>query len=422
MTALTIETGKSYRIAKAAQVSDSISKVKAEKSLEIAVAARKSDSASRVLAEDNLKIAKIAQKSDSISKVKAEKSLEIAVAARKSDSASRVLAEKQKEIAVSLNLRNAASEYARLIHDGPSEENGNITKFYGDNYFLAYSYKFDSLDSLLKSTDVYTIYKALRNKLYYDNELFSRIYDDFAGIKHSDSVIREVKDFTFPNSENDPVFKAHKTKTGQNDFAFTRSKKSDLTFCATKNNHIYVYEGANQVAEISMGARVTALDYNDGKSIIYFGTSGGYIGYIIYAGNSKKLQPVFKNKLESEITAIQYFEYRDNPNDKTNHFLLAAARTSNTRVYKVEEKSLQPDIHLIGNELPYQQEYGQIKKTLFRNGKIILQTSKGKDYPRYYSWNPFTYDLLKKLKEKKGFNPASDKTKELIDQPDIKFY
>jgi len=180
-----------------------------------------------------------------------------------------------------------------------------------------------------------------------------------------------------------------------------------------------VYEGAKQVAEINMGAMVTALDYDEGKNIIYFGTLGGYIGYIIYAGNSKKLQPVFKNKLESEITAIQYFEYRDNPNDKTNRFLLAAARTSNTSVYKVDEKSLQPDIHLIGNELPFKKEYVQIEKAAFDgNGKIILKTSKSK----YYSWNPFTYDLLEKLKEKKGFDPESKETKTLINQPDIKFY
>ena len=67
------------------------------------------------------------------------------------------VANSQKEIAENLNLKNAASEYARLIHDGPSDENGNENTFYKNDYFLAYSYHFDQLGSLLKKND--TAYK-----------------------------------------------------------------------------------------------------------------------------------------------------------------------------------------------------------------------------------------------------------------------
>ncbi len=325
------------------------------------------------------------------------------------------------------NLRNAASEYVRLIQDGPSVENNNADKFYDNNYFLAYNYHFDSLNGKLKTKDkaAFKIYNSLRNKLYYDNELYKRIYD-FYGIinnnKFMDPVLTQVNE-SFESNKTDPAaIVEYKRITGQKNVPYARGEKSDLTFCATDDNFIYVYQGLKKIAAISMGAKVTALDFNERKNIIYFGTSGGYIGYVIYTGANKKLQPVFENKLESEITAILFFEYKDDPDVSVNHFLLAAAKTSNTRVYKLDEISLKPDIHLIGNELPYNKSFEQIVKAEFdqKLGKIILKTTKGKG--TYYSWDPFTYDLLKKLKKNRGFDPETEQTKALINQPDIKFY
>jgi|GEM_PF-2710406 len=318
---------------------------------------------------------------------------------------------KQKEIADQsadsarkLNLKNAASEYARLIQDGPSDDNNNEKTFYAKDYFLAYSQYFDQLNDSLKNFHdkaAYGIYKSIRNKLYYDNELYQRIYDDFDINKSLDTVIKEddrLKDI-FSNIQNDPNVK---------------SKNGKLNFSPNVDNYIYVYND-NHVAidTIYMGARVTALDFNDDKNIIYFGTSSGYIGYIDYNGKRKKYQPVFENKLKSEITAIHFFDYKDNP-DSINHFLLAVAKTSNSSVYKLDGKSLKPDRLLIGNELPYKKDYGNIEQAVFNKDKIIFKTSKG----TYYSWNPFSHSLLPKLKVLRKFD-SLDPT---YNAPEIKFY
>ena len=68
-------------------------------------------------------------------------------------------------------------------------------------------------------------------------------------------------------------------------FLLAYDKKKKLIYCSTNDNLIYVYNDKLENTDyISMGAKVTALDLlnDDKRSIIYFGTASGYIGFISY--------------------------------------------------------------------------------------------------------------------------------------------
>ncbi len=410
----------SFLAAKAAQIAADTSAARAKRAQTESDTSAALANRARVKADTNEAIANRAVNKAYISAAKEKKAK---VAAKLSENKA-IIALNETRIK---NLRNAASEYSRLIHDGPSDENGNADKFYRRNYFLAYSYHFDRLDDSLKTKDPVfskTTYRSLRTKLYYDNELYKRIYEDFVLINKSgdlDPVITEDKTIRLTRNDNNPAIIAHKALTRQDIVPNAVGYTTGLTFCATEDNFIYVYNGSERIDTISMGAKVTALDYNEKLKTVYFGTSNGYIGYVEYTGNRKKNQPVFENKLESEITAIQFFELRDNnPEGITNNFLLATAKTSNPRVYKLDGKSPKPDKHLIGNELPYKKEYGIIENAVFDAAKkhIILYTSPNGPY----LWNPFTYDLMEKLKSEAKFHPNPKDINNLINQSDVKFY
>ncbi len=324
------------------------------------------------------------------------------------------LKEKQSQ-----NLKIAANEYARLIREGPSEENNNREEFYGRKYFLVYTYHFDKLENLIAKGDKEG-YLSLKNKLYYNNDLYKRIYDNFSIIKLRDEVIKKDEalraDFNPGKSAGNneyPVFRknvvsisnGNKTtadtlsKKGQEfiTVAVSNNKKKKLILGSTNDNYIYVFNSKLQrVDSIGMGAKVTALDFfeDDKRSIIYFGTASGYIGYINYYIH-KKNQPVFENKLETQITSIEQFKKGE------ESFLLATGIESGPRVYRIDDTSLKPDKLLLGNELPYnKKELGKIINAEYnsRADKIVLLTSTGT-----FSWNPFTDELLNKLKQKQNF-------------------
>jgi len=321
------------------------------------------------------------------------------------------------------NLKIAANEYARLIREGPSEENKNKDEFYGRNYFLVYTYHFNQLERLLANQDK-SGYASLKSKLYYNNDLYKRIYENFSLIKYPDEVVKrdETLKGIFSTSQpttgnGNPVIVRNSKglrniitiNNGSRSIADTLNKKGHefislvfdarkkLTFCSTNDNFIYVFnDKLERVDMISMGAKVTALDvYNDNsRSIIYFGTSSGYIGYINYDVH-KKNQPIFENKLESAITAIKHFSRGEET------FLLATGIESSPRVYRIDDNSLKPDKLLLGNELPYnRKEFGNIMNADYnpKIKKIVLLTTTGT-----YSWNPFTDELLDKLKQKENF-------------------
>lgn len=331
------------------------------------------------------------------------------------------------------NKKIAANEYARLIREGPSEENRNKEEFYGRNYFLIYAHHFNQLERLIVPEDK-AGYALLKNKLYYNNDLYKRLYDAFE-LQHSNEALKKEgppkPGFRLPEAagegpraglkkDDKGLLNTVTLGNGSTALAYTLAKKGQeftavavsdkkkpQVFCATNDNFIYVFnDKLERTDAIGMGTKVTALDFfeEDGKSIIYFGTASGYIGYILYDVH-KKNQPVFENKLETEITAIQLFKH--SPGTKSagrnaeETFLLAAGTGSGPKVYKLDDNSLKPDKLLYGNELPYsKKKFGNITDARYdsKTARILLLTSTG-----LYSWNPFTDDLLDKLTEK--FHP-----------------
>jgi hypothetical protein len=286
---------------------------------------------------------------------------------------------------------------------------------------------------------------VLKDKLHYNNDLYKRIYENLVEIdRHERSTharLQAIRPISSTTAKKDAekglndqgLAVALRKSTGPDSlvlqrgstvlaaktpgansrrfFSYAVSKQKQLVFASTSDNYIFVYEnGLKETDTINMGARVTALHCYDGgeRTILYFGTASGYIGYIVYEAD-KKNQPVFENKLESEITAIEVFHQKKDP-DKA--FLLAAAKESSPRVYKLDNAYLKPDKLLWGNELPYdRKEYGTIQDAWYDepSNRVVLATVRN----GAFSWNPFTEELLKWL-DKRRPDPAS--------APHLQFY
>ena len=451
-----------------------------QKAEQATLQAKESDRLTRIALDSATRSAKIASRkqleADSSARVATKKQLEADSSARmatkkqlEADSSARVAQQEQIKAKISAtvaeqktretvtllqktnyqNLKIAANEYARLIREGPSDENKNRNQFYGSDYFLAYRYHFDQLEDSTAAEDK-PAYRSLKEKLYYNNDLYQKAYEGLDRNDRLRDVIKADKNLKYDpasklsdiNIAKDRIRVNEKgrlvipgltnsnkaaadslSKSGNEFMSFTVSKKLQRIFCSTNDNLIYVFDNKlNRLDPINMGAKVTAMDFNEDRSIIYFGTSGGYIGYIDY-NKDKKNQPVFENKLESEITSIQYFRHSHKDKymrDVEDKFLLATGLRSSPRVYKLDDNTLRPDFRLFGNVLPYKEkQYGRIIQAGFNqeNNLVTLVTSTGT-----YSWNPFTYDLLDKLKAVRNFDPKTEPTKSLIDKPETKFY
>jgi len=297
-------------------------------------------------------------------------------------------AEKDRDKIRDQTLKIAANEYVRLIREGPSTENNNDKEFYGNNYFLAYTAHIDTLENLVTDS---IAFRALKNKLYYNNDLYQRLYENLAKIDTLEIIIKK---------DNPAVPDASTKREGF--VSFTRSRNQHLQFGSTNSNFIIVFNSSNEKPDsIGMGTEVTALYFNDDDSIIYFGTISGYIGYIKYRSDRKN-QPIFQNKLETEITAIQLFTRSQN--NEVDTFLLAAGKNSSPVVYNLNNVSLNPYARLIGNELPYEKKYGNIMGAEYQSetDRVRLFTTNGS-----YTWNPFTKEVLDKLKYIEHFTEAN---------------
>ena len=188
---------------------------------------------------------------------------------------------------------------------------------------------------------------------------------------------------------------------------------------ATENNVLTVYKYDNQYAltpensiSIPMGGQVSALDYYDGKDVIFFGLKTGEIGFIKYQNKKeRKNQPVYRNNLNSKITAVDFFT-RD-----TSCYLLTTSIKGRAMVYELgSAKSTNtqlPDFlnenkKLTGIELP---EYlGDIRSAAYQSGgRIQLVTSKG-----IWLWNPFVDELLAQLQKELNAGTNADTLKKVI--------
>lgn len=334
------------------------------------------------------------------------------------------VARRNADIALAQNRKIAANEYARLIREGPSEENRNKDAFYAQNFLSAYAYHFNQLEGLMTPEDK-GAYLTLKNRLYYNNDLYKQLYEAVRRQNSNEALRREpaarpsASSPTMANGAKVSLTKNTKGLTntvsisGSVNASFTpdrpdaqflalavgKRRGAPLVLCSTTDKLIYVLnEKLEKVDAIAMGTKVTALDFFDdgSRSIIYFGTAGGYIGYIVYNAQ-KKNQPVFENRLESEIVSVRLFSPKPKDGIEGGTFLLAAGKESSPRVYKLDAGSLKPDKLLYGNELLYAKKtFGAIASADYDYdaGRVLLYAGTG-----VWSWNPFTQDLLKKLND-----------------------
>jgi hypothetical protein len=348
-------------------------------------------------------------------KAKAENAL---IKARQSDSLAQNAkrqAELEKENSQNNTYKNAPSEYARLIREGPTDKKG-IQKDIFDYKLTAYTEHLDKLGPLIEKTNdnvAIKNYNNLIDRLYYNNDLYEKIYSCLVSIdpnakKKLFTSDPSMVDFKFSNDLDvkSPAFEkisGDLQAAGKKVIKCIKNRKDLQIICATDDNWIYVYSNNNTPVlenSISMGARVTALYYNEEKSIIYFGLESGNIGFIPY-NKDKKNQPVFENGLGTPVIALQMFKTTIKGNPKV--FLLAAGKKSKVVVYELDENTLVPDKRLLGNILP-EKNLGDLSNAQFdEQSKLIIisgQSAKSKTQT-IYLWNPFTalaLDVYKKFR------------------------
>lgn len=335
-----------------------------------------------------------------------------------SDSVAAV-AQTQRDKVAYQNLKIAANEYARLIREGPANKL-KIEKELFDYKLIAYCNHLDSLKPLItdiKDNKALEEYLRLKEKLYFNNDLYEKTYACFETVTGNSKMRRSVFDkTTYPGSfKNEPDtgnanYKKAKAAGAGKIIAITVDKNSGLVICSTTDNWIYVYKnsGSTLVEEsrIPFGAQVTALDYNSEKKIIYFGLETGDIGYVEYNKN-KRNQPVFENTLGSSITAIQFFTYT--VAGEKRYFLLAAAKKSRVVVYELDDDIPRPDKKLSGNILPEKNLMDVVSATFTNDAKdnrrIIIKVRSKKGGETIYGWNPFTAEILAEYKRNKTLPP-----------------
>jgi energy-coupling factor transporter ATP-binding protein EcfA2 len=317
----------------------------------------------------------------------------------------------QPKLAPSRIYENASSEYARLIQEGPT----NNEPF---TYPLAaYTAHFDSLGRLIERTGdqrAMAKYNSIKDKLYYDNDLYEKLYT-WSGPETRQSMFfvdkRATPRFYGEPDPSDPsVQKINQEMraSGKGIYRTLEAKADKLILCSTTDNWIYVYNSSSgsPVLEnrIPFGALVTALGYNPDNNVIYFGLKSGNIGYILYNKDHKN-QPVFENNLGSPVISVQCFNGAGA--ERQNKFLLVAAEKSKITLCKIEGNSLQPYKNLYGNMLP-KKDLGPLSKAHFDSNRqlVILQGRTRTGEPIFYAWNPFTAKALEVYRDTYKTNPS----------------
>lgn len=309
-------------------------------------------------------------------------------------------------------LSNAPYKYIRLVKDGPKDKD-KIKRDSFDYKLIAYcnhlvSVK-DSMNTKKMNTAIDTLNNLVEN-LYFNNDLYEKIYFclDANGWKSS------VLDSSFKISGASLFAEKIKIKSlaekrilppGKKFTSAVLSKNQHLLFCATEDNYIVVYNdnSSHAIDTIALGTKITALDYDDNSSTIFFGTVKGDIGFIRYNIDSKN-QPVydFENSLGSQTTAIEFFKYKD------TSFLLATGINSKAAVFELDSNYLVSNNKISANILP-DKEIGFINDAKFdaATHMVMLQTTSKSGIQLMYSWNPFTYEILEKFKKLLNFNPPN---------------
>lgn len=362
--------------------------------------------------------ARIAQAKADSSALNAQRSAAEAAMQRDSAESERIRAVQLKKQALVNTYKSAPSEYARLIREAPT----NPKEIYSGKLLVkvpAYAAHLDVLGQKIDSfaPEARVNYDNIIDRLYYNNELYEKVYACVKSIQYADSrafLYRESISGIPPNEKfkgdfdpNKEVFSRINNEVksqGKSIIKIIESPGSRRVLASTSDNRILVFNTDNDQIElensIPMGAQVTALDFNKEKSIIYFGLKTGNIGYILYSKDKKRYQPKFENYLGSQIVALDLFQ--SNINGKNLYFMLVAAEKSTVRLYKLEETSLRPDKNLFGNNLP-ETNLGTLTGARFNpaSKKIEIRSKSPKSSaPIYSDWNPFTVLALEYYKSR----------------------
>lgn len=374
--------------------------------------AQKAIGSSIVANMQRLKADSSAKVSDSLSKIAKQSAAEARISAEDAKR-SAAEAETQKKIVSDQNLKNAPSEYARRIREGPVNRK-DIRKDTFEFKVMAYADHIKTLGPLIDNTgDTRAIdkYNVLRDKLYYNNELYEKIYACLIN-----TVPAEVKKVVFKkldkydgaftgelDAKDADVIQAGKL-SGKKIKALVKDKKDNLVICSTDDYWIYVYKSINNQlqleSKIPMGAPVTALEYNPDFNIIYFGIESGDIGYLDYDVN-KKNQPVFENILGSPVASLHLFKC--NSLGKQRTFLLAAAKKSRVVLYALDGSRPEPDKKLMGNVLPEKNLF-EVTNAIFdeKLKQVIIKVKSAKNGTEIiYQWDPFAEQILEKYRDNK---------------------
>lgn len=375
-------------------------------------------------------------------------------------------ADQQREKAESATYRfkvstfaNAPYKYIRLIRDGP-EDVEKIRNESFDSKLIAYCYHLDILgDSIRKYCDsISPDYNVLMDKLYYDNDLYEKIYYCLKSLNPEDTVALKpfkgkrpdfgLKKFTEGDKIYTVEFENRQIKTTRNGveeilvppsdhqfISFTLSRTSKRLFCATDDNYIFVYSFCDSIKPmllkdetIAMGSKITALDFKEDSSIIFFGTVKGDIGFIRY-NSDRKNQPVYdvENSLGSEITSVGFFTHKIEK-DSLRTFLLATSLKNRSAVYELNSNYLTPNYKFSGNALP-RRGLGNINHAVFDSDcqKVIIETKKDDAKgPSLWEWNPFSREILEGLKvvitAKLKSNENQVPAEQILNKSKVKFY
>ncbi len=355
---------------------------------------------------------------------------------------------------------NAPYKYVRLILDGP-EDVEKIKKDSFDLKLIAYCNHLDILgDSITKYCDSTSLsdYNMLMDKLYYDNGLYEKVYYCLKSINPEDTVVLKpytgkrpgfnVKKFTDGNKNYTVELEKKKIsitrnsekeiltpQSGQQFISFTLSPTLKRLFCSTDDNFIYVYSFFDSIKPklladetIAMGSRITAMDFKEDSSVLFFGTVKGDIGFIRY-NSDRKNQPVYdvENSLGSEVTSIGFFTHKIGK-DKPKTFLLATGQRSRSSVFELDSNYLTPNYKFMGNFLP-RRGLGNINHAVYdaECKKVIVETKRDdiKD-PSLWEWNPFSREILEGLKAVKKAklqnNEIQIKPDQFMNKSQVKFY
>lgn len=398
----------------------------------------KADSARERIKEVFIHINEERMRADSLRSVAEEnrkeieqKNEEIIIQITKADSLRRVadtaklVAIKEKEISYNNTLANAPYKYIRIIRDGPVEESDIKTDTF-DVKLLAYSNHMDTLRKIMDTIPVVKMdYDKLRENLYYNNDLYEKIYYCLVYKKAKDSILKITA--SLPTAG---YFKVQKFNESGNNYSLSSDSSAILyqgkhalngmgqhftcfmlidnpkrILAATNDNYILVYKlepdgNVNSISpdSLAMGATVTALDFDEASQVLFFGTIGGDIGFINYK-TDKRNQPVYSSEnflIGSKITAVDFFKYEDST------FLMVAGFDSKGVVYEIGKDFLKPGKVFYGNILPDpKKELGDIMHAKFdeKSKLIILEST------NYYTWDPFTGSVLEKYKKVIGTVP-----------------